>query len=383
MTTPYIVPSMIKNLAPFGIDWTSVPVATPGALRNQAALYDLCLAASGAIDTYCNIPLRAVAEVETLDGPDYRLTVRQSTGVAVAEMQHWPVIDTLGAQMTPAGAFPRTWTAIPANALSIGEGSTQFVGGSSVPSGAGDGMNQVIIAPGYVDWINGRYGYTVQIAYVNGWPIAGVMPAVTTSGTFTFGTDTFTVTSASGIAVGAPVSDRGGLIPTGATVTAIAGTTITMSENATTSGVSVVEVGYAAGVSSLNVDDVTGFAGTRPQLWDGGQTETVTVTAATATSPVAVLPNVTAQIGSGSVTLSAPTVYPHAGTNLASVQLSAMPDVVRWAGYLYAAAEGMQRGSTQISVPAIPGSIEKAANPTVGSFISLAQSMLTPLRRVV
>ena len=317
MTTPYVTPSMIKNLAPFGIDWTSVPITGAAANLNTAALYDLCLAASGAIDTYCNMPLRATCDVETLDGPDFRLTVRGSTGIGVFETQHWPVIEPLGARMTAAGAFPRTWHQIPPGALDVGEGSTQFVGGSSLPSGAGDGMNQILIAPGYIDWINGRWGYTVQVAYNNGWPVAGVDETV------------------------------------------------------------------AVGATTVHVDDVTGFAGTRPMIWDAGNSETVRVTSITADSPVEVLPTVTAQIGPGTLTLAAPTKFAHAGTTPASVQVSAMPDVVRWAGYFYAAAEGMQRGSTQIAMPVIPGGQMQTVKPTVGSFIGLAQQMLFPLRRVV
>lgn len=316
MVTPYITPSMIKNLAPFGIDWTSIPITGAAPGLNAAALFDLCSAASSAIDTYCFQPLRATVDVETLDGPDIRLTVRQSTGVGAMQMQHWPILDVLGGRMTAAGSFPRTWHTIPTDALSPGETSTQFVGGTSVPSGGQDGMNEILIAPGYIDWVNGRWGYTVQVAYLNGWPIAGV------------------------------------------TETA------------------------AAGATTLHVDDVSGFLGTRPRLWDAADTETVHVTAVTADTPPEVLPGIKAQAGPGTLTLASGTKYAHVGTTPASVQISAMPDVVRWAGYFYAAAEGMQRGSTQISVPALPGSVTSGGQPTAGSFISLAQSMLNPLRRV-
>lgn len=316
MTTPYITPSMIQNLAPFGIDWASIPIAGAAPNLNTAALFDLCLAASGAIDNYCFQPIRATIDVETIDGPDMRMTVRQTTGVAVLLMQHWPVIDVIGARMTPAGAFPRTWFQIPSDALSPGETTTQFVGGSSVPSGGQDGMNEVLIAPGYIDWINGRFGYTVQTAYANGWPVCGL------------------------------------------TETATPGATV------------------------LHVDDVTGFAGTRPVIWDAGNTETVTVVSVEATTPPEVLPGVAAQAGPGTLALASATRSLHSGTTPALVQISAMPDVVRWAGYFYAAAEGMQRGSTQISVPALPGSEQSGGQPTAKSFISLAQSMLAPMRRV-
>lgn len=316
--TPYIVPAMLSTLAPFGIDWASIPIPGATEAANNAALLDICLAATSAVDVYCNMPLRATADLETLDGPDFRLTVRQSTGIAIAEMQHWPVIAVLGARMTPAGAFPRTWTSIPSAALDVGEPSAQFVGASSIPSGAGDGMNQVLIAPGYIDWINGRWGYTVQIAYLNGWPTAGI------------------------------------------------------------------DQSAAAGATSIHVDDVTGFAGSRPQIWDAGSSETVTVISVAADNPVDVLPDVSVQTGPGTLTLASPGLaYSHNGSSPASAVIAAMPDVVREAAYYFAAAESMQRGSTQISVPALPGSMMSGGQPSIKSFISIAQQMLFNLRRVV
>lgn len=315
MNTPYILPAMIQNLSPFGIDWTSIPTAGASEAQNLDALWDICLTATGDIDLAVNMPLRAIAEVETLDGPNDRLTVRGSNGTALALMQHWPIIDALGGQITPSGAFPYSWQPIPGNMMAPQEPSAQFVGGSSVPSGGGDGMNGIIIAPGYVDWVNGRFGYTVQIAYVNGWPVAGL------------------------------------------------------------------DQDADAGATTIHVDDVTGFAGCRPQIWDAGASEMVTVTAVAADSPVNILPNLPAQIGPGTLTLSQPLRNAHSGSTPATVLVSAMPDVVREAGYYFAAAEAMQRGTMQIAVPELPGAISGAGGSAVDSLQATAAKKLGKLAR--
>ncbi|MGH9121069.1 MAG: hypothetical protein ACRDYC_03860, partial [Acidimicrobiales bacterium] len=211
---------------------------------------------------------------------------------------------------------PRNWTSIPFTMLDIAEPSAQFVGGSSVPSGGGDGMNGILIAPGYVGRSSGRNGYTVQLAYVNGWPIAG------------------------------------------------------LTDNA------------SSGDTIIEVDDVTGMAGCRPMLWDGGRSETVTVLEAVATDPITVLPGVVAQAGPGTLTLASVLAYDHIATVPASVVISALPDIVRQASYYIAAADAMQRGSTVFTVQALPGSVLSGGQPTVQSFLNQAAKMLGRLGRV-
>lgn len=317
MTTPYITPSMLINNAPFGIDWSSIPSVGASDAANLAALYDICLCATSEIDTFLNMALRATADIEQLDGPDQRLSVRQTSGVGLALMQHWPILEVIGAQYTPAGSFPRNWSPIPANMMEPQEPTSQFVGSSAVPGGSGDGMNGIIIAPGYIDWTMGRFGFTVQIAYLNGWPMAGL----TTN--------------------------------------------------------------CAADATTLLVDDVTGMAGSRPIIWDGANTETVTVTAGAAASPVEILPDVYVQAGPGTLTLASGTQYAHTGTTPAQCVVSAMPSVVREAAYYFASAEAMQRGATAISVPALPGSVMTGGQPSIASFKRIGQMMIRPLGRVI
>lgn len=317
--TPYIIPAMLTNLAPFGIDWASIPVSGVGAAANVAALWDLCLLASDSVDTTVNMPLRATLDVETLMGPDQRVSISGSTGVAVALMGHWPILTVAGAQWTTTGGFPQVFNTIPSNMMAVGEPSTSFAisGGTAIPGGAGDGMNAIIIAPGYIDWTAGRQGFTVQIAYINGWPHAGL------------------------------------------------------------------DVTAAANATSIHVDDVTGFAGTRPMLWDAGSTERVNVTSVTADSPLTVFGN-TVQSGPGTLNLSSGLSYAHtyAGPGPSTCVVTAVPSAVRNAGYYFSAAEAMQRGSTQISMPVLPGSVMTAGQPSIASFIKQAELMLKPYGRV-
>lgn len=112
-------------------------------------------------------------------------------------------------------------------------------------------------------------------------------------------------------------------------------------------------VNAAAGATTVSVDDVTGFAGASAFVYDGSATETVAVTAVTATSPL-VLPNGvgTAQTGPGTLTLSSPL----AGAHTAGVVVSALPANVIWATVLAAATQALESGITAVSIQNLPGS---------------------------
>lgn len=308
---------MIENLAPFGIDWASIPVAGVSVAANTAALWDLCMVASNSIDLEANMPLRATVDVETLMGPDARLAIMNSTGVAMCLMAHWPVLSAVGAQWTTTGGYPQTFNSIPTNMMSVGEPSVSFVGGTSIPGGAGDGMNEIMIAPGYVSWGAGRNGYTVQIGYINGWPHAG------------------------------------------------------LDESA------------SADATSIHVDDVTAFTGTRPMLWDAGNTELLNVTNAVADTPITVLGN-TVEAGPGTLTLATGLQYAHTYTapGPCSCVVTAVPDAVRMAGYYFAAAEAMQRGTTQISVPVLPGGMTTTGSIDSKVMFNIGCRMVKPFARV-
>ena len=375
---------MLINLAPLGIDWQSIPISGASPQANLAALLDLCFIATDAVDTECFQPLRSTVDVEELVGPGGdRLTLPPSgNGNAMALMQHWPITEALGGQVSPANSFPPQWQALTAAMLWAGQASNQFLGGSSLGSSGSDGMNIVEVQPGYVSWGYGRGGCRLQIAYINGWPTAGLLPAATTSATFTSGNVDATVSSTTGITEGAPISCLG-LLDDGTLVASVGSGTITLSQPASNSGTGLAQVGYAVGVTSLNVDDVTGMDGTGPTIFDGALSENVRITGATAVSPVQVLPGLYATIGEGVVTLASPTRQAHSGTEPASALVSAMPANVRLATYYYAGAEAMQRGGTAFTVQALPGSLQSSGGtPSIGDLTKQAEEQLKNFRRV-
>ena len=122
-----------------------------------------------------NQAFRATIDNEQRTGPgDYRINVEQYTGVIRWTLSRWPVLQVLAAQVSPAATFPRQWTQVPANMTDISD-PVLGVYGSSVPSGSGGaGGQNIVIAPGYMGWWNGRNGFRLACSYVNGWPHAGI-----------------------------------------------------------------------------------------------------------------------------------------------------------------------------------------------------------------
>ena len=376
---------MLKTLAPLGIDWDSIPISGASEQQNLAALLDLCNIASDSVDTECFQPLCSTLAIEELVGPGYdRLNVPPyENGTTYAQMEHWPITEALGAQLSSAKSFPPNWQQLSASNLWVSQGTTQFLGGSLVGSSGGDGMNRIDIQPGYVTWGNGRNGYRIQIAYVAGWPSAGLLPAATTTGSITAGETTLSVASTTGIEVGAPVSCLG-VLDYGTFVASVGSGEITLTQPASSdAAAAAVFIGYAPGVTSLNIDDVTAMAGAGPTIFDGSLTETVGISTVIANSPVQVLPGLYATIGEGVVTLSSPTRLPHYGTLPASVIVTALPANVRLAAYYYAGAEAMQRGATAFTVQAMPGSLQSmGGTPSIGDLTAQAEEQLKVFRRV-
>lgn len=134
-----------------------------------------------------------------------------------------------------------------------------------------------------------------------------------------------------------------------------------------------------AGATTISVDDVTGFAGASAFAYDGADTEPVSVTSVSATTPLP-LPNGvgTAQTGPGTLTLSSPLAYPHS----AGVVVSALPANVIWATVLAATTQALESGITSISIQNIPGS-QTAGGHGVSDLQLQYQQLLDPYRRVI
>jgi hypothetical protein len=166
--TPYITPQLLTN-APTGITWKSIPTPRATVAEQYAEQINICARATSMIDTACNQVLRATIDTETVLGPDYWMTISNSTFVGRALLSRWPVLQILGGSWNATATFPPDWQPIAANQFAI---ERPIIGlyGTSAPSDSGEGGQAVLIAPGYITWAFGRNGIQLQIQYVNGWP---------------------------------------------------------------------------------------------------------------------------------------------------------------------------------------------------------------------
>lgn len=166
--TPYVTPAMLVN-APTGVAWDIIPYPQALAQLQLEEQYNICQRATGLVDNFCNQVLRATVDTEYLTGPDFRVTVQQSTGVVRAILQRWPVLQVLACSVSANSVFPRQWTTLPSGMYDV-ENPIIGLYGTSAPSAAGEGGQSIYISPGYADWSLGRKGYRFAISYLNGWP---------------------------------------------------------------------------------------------------------------------------------------------------------------------------------------------------------------------
>ena len=298
--TPYVTPQMLID-APFGISWATIPRPGASEAEQLAEQTNIAERATALVDEYCNQPLRATLDVETVFGPDFRVTC-EPNGTAHATLSRFPIISLLGGRCSPAEAFPAQWRTIDASMMRVDEALMPLAGTDSVAGAAGAGPSGIYIAPGYVDGCYGRRGYMLEVTYINGWPHAGL--------------------------------------------------TADASSAATT----------------IDVDDVTGFTGAIAKIYDSGDTETVTVTA---------ISSVNGQgSGPGTLTLAAPLAYAHAK----GVMISTLPGSVQQATMLYAADLALERGSTAIVIPDMPGA---EVSSTAPNFASEAEILIHAYKRVI
>jgi hypothetical protein len=124
------------------------------------------------MDTLASHTLRATLDTEIDQGPDFIITTRKN-GWARFRLSNWPIVQIVAAQVSSADSVPPTWTTIPMSAL-MTEHAALPLTGSIIPSGSGPGPTAVLIAPGYVDWSNGRNGFLISMTTINGFPSCGI-----------------------------------------------------------------------------------------------------------------------------------------------------------------------------------------------------------------
>jgi hypothetical protein len=186
------------------------------------------------------------------------------------------------------------------------ENELTISGGVSIEAAAGP--SAINITPGYVSWMRGRRGTRVQLTYVNGWSHAGII------------------------------------------------------DNAT------------VGDTMLTVDDCTGMSsgsdGRGMWIYDGSQTEYVSIVSSTATS------------GPGQITLSSPLLFSHAGSLIKPIVISALPATVQEAAILHAVTQALTRGATATTVQNMPGSMSMYGGAPKTTMDDIKE-MLKAFRRVI
>lgn len=167
--SPYINPQILTQ-APTGISWNTIPFGSQvTAEQRQAEAYNICERATALADGYCNQTIRATVDTEFMQGPDYYVTVQQSTGNIRLILSRWPVLAINAVSVSP-NIFPRSFTSLPANFWQP-EYPSIDVFGSSAPSGSAQGGQAIIISPqAGGGWWLGRNGFLFQVQYVSGWP---------------------------------------------------------------------------------------------------------------------------------------------------------------------------------------------------------------------
>jgi hypothetical protein len=133
-----------------------------------------------------------------------------------------------------------------------------------------------------------------------------------------------------------------------------------------------ITVAAAAGATTLQVDDCTGWApvtlggqGATGTIFDSGSQETVTCTAASA------------QSGPGTLTLASPLVFGHSP----GVAVSSLPAQIQWAAINFAAAQALTRGATATTVQSMGGSSAHSKGPE--DLSGEAELLCHPFRRTV
>jgi hypothetical protein len=130
---------------------------------------------------------------------------------------------------------------------------------------------------------------------------------------------------------------------------------------------------------TLDVDDVTGWAGASGFAYDGASTEQMSVLSVSATTPVE-LPNGAGivEAGPGTVTLATPLTFDHAEGTV----ISALPANVVEATILAATIQALEGGIDAITIQAMPGEHSSSTGGGAEDLTGQYQKLLGDYRRV-
>jgi hypothetical protein len=185
---PYITPDQLYSPSgasqwPVGVNWGRVPDTSQGPPtypQTYAVLSTWCQLGTSRVDEILNQPIRAQETTEELSGPDFRVTMEYSSGNGRFIAASWPVTQVLAMSVSPANAWPRQWTSLPAGNFEP-EYPVDGLYGAGAPS-ANAGGQGILFAPGYAGWpvsagfgwpggnLAGRKRFRVAATYISGYP---------------------------------------------------------------------------------------------------------------------------------------------------------------------------------------------------------------------
>lgn len=297
--TPYITPDVLTS-RPTGISWATIPSQKATPDQQLAAQLDICKTATDLIDGYCGTPLRATIDTEIVRGPDDLRFVVQPNGVARIILSRPPVVSVLSGQIGMTATFPSNWTSLAADQFKV-EIPLIGVYGTTAPGAADAGGQAILLAPGRAARNAGRYGYELQVTYLNGWPHA------------------------------------------------------------------MLTADAAAGATSIQVDDVTGWTGAVGTIMDSTGQEAASVTATSPSGPSA--------SGPGTLTLASGLANAHKSGTL----VTTLPGTVIQAAVLYAVSQALVRGGTALSIQTANGAVHKGSD----DYSAEAELLIHPFRRTL
>ncbi len=154
-----------------GISWSTFPKAGATEADQLAAQQDICTTVTSEMDTIANMILRAYIDTEDEFGPDFLITMLPNGWARFRFPSN--ILQVVGARWTSASSTnPPNWTNVAVADITT-EHSITTPSGTIVPVGATN-LNALLIAPGNIDWSNGRKGFRVQATAVCGFPVAGI-----------------------------------------------------------------------------------------------------------------------------------------------------------------------------------------------------------------
>jgi hypothetical protein len=304
---PYLSPVTLQT-APTGIDWSSIPPDDDATYaQNMAEMWNICTRATAAVNGYCNQVLRATIDYELHHGPDFRVTAGPAAGGGYSGT-YW-FAGTSAAYNTRI--ILARWPILSVLSVSTCPNTTFPRVWTALPAGYFEPERPPIGIYGSVSPDSSAFGGQAIIiapGYIdwscgrNGWAIQ---------------------------------------------VQYINGFPHAQITSAASKGDTHLVVDDCTGWGTTNWAGITGATGV---IKDSGQQESCSVTTASVTK------------GPGTLTLSAPLVYPHAAGTL----FTTLPASIEQACILFATAEALTRGATTTTIHDIGGHAQNTGGDVSG-----------------